>query len=375
MDVSIESGGVLQVEPTDHCNLSCRMCTPHFEGREQIHGIPKGFMPLGLFSRIVDGLVEDDLCFDHLILQWLGDPSLHPDLEEMVAIAMARLKERVGYLRIDTNAITLNPARMDRLVEAYSRAPQMPLLVVFTLDAVSPETYAHVKGRDALLQVERNIGHLLAARAALPFEDIRLNCQLQFVLQPGNSQEAGAFVQHWQQRLGEEGGGKGYNEIMIKRLSVGAGGPGQVEADKLYEQTCRHQGIQPFEDEVAKVLVWQERPWESTVESPSPRQPCPGMWMTPVIRHDGHLMMCCVDLPGALDLGSLYEHGFRELWEGEVANERRLAHVRGAFSGLSPCDSCGGINWYRTPPDFVETWLKEVGRSEAWPDYADRMGL
>ena len=355
MDVSLDHFGVLQIEPTDLCNLSCSMCAPHHEGWEQIHQRPKGRMEIGLFERIVDGLADEDCRFDHVILQWLGDPSLHPELESMVGHLQLRLGDRVGYLRIDTNAITLTPARMDRLVEVYRRRPEVPLLLVFTIDAVSAETYLRVKGQDALSRVQRHVRHLLRRRARLDGE-VNLNVELQFVLQPGNEHEARPFVEYWSDFLSCQGAARGHTDIMIKRLSVGAGGPGQLEADELYERTCKEQGIKGEDRGHVEVKLGERRPWESTA-SAGARQPCPGLWMTPVIRHDGHLMMCCVDLGGELDLGSLADHSFRELWEGPTALKRRLDHIEGRFEGL--CASCGGINWYRTTDEVVAATLRQ----------------
>jgi hypothetical protein len=65
-----------------------------------------------------------------------------------------------------------------------------------------------------------------------------------------------------------------------------------------------------------------------------------------VIRHDGALMMCCADLGGELTLGSLADHSFETLWNGELATRRRMAHLEGRFEGV--CAGCGGINWYKT---------------------------
>jgi MoaA/NifB/PqqE/SkfB family radical SAM enzyme len=170
--------GVLQIEPTDHCNLACRMCAPHAERWETVHGVPKGHLDPGLYRRIVDGLVADDCRFDHVIFQWLGDPSAHDGLEDMVDYAGERLAGRVGYLRFDTNGLLLGPERMARV--AVRRA--VPLLVVFTLDAATPETYRRVKGRDGLERARRNVRRLLALRRHAP-----VNVQVQFVVQPGNS--------------------------------------------------------------------------------------------------------------------------------------------------------------------------------------------
>ena len=357
LDVALDNFGVLQVEPTDHCNLSCSMCAPHHDGWAQIHGVPKGFMDRGLFERIVRSLAAEDCRFDHLIFQWLGDPSLHPHLEDLVGLAQEHLVGRVNYLRIDTNAIVLTPPRMDRLVEVYRRAPEVPLLVVFTLDAVTPSTYARVKGADALERVRRNVRHFIMQRARLP-QPCQLNVQLQFVVQEGNHHELGPFVGYWTDVLRCHGKGRGYNEIMVKRLSVGGGSEGQAAADALYERACRDAGVREEVRDGVHLKVWERRPWESTVEAPGPRSACPGLWATPVIRHDGALQMCCADLGGDLVLGNLEHATFRQLWEGPEALQRRVDHIEGRFEGA--CASCGGINWYRTPPEVIAHTLQQA---------------
>jgi hypothetical protein len=335
--------GVLQIEPTDHCNLACRMCAPHAERWETVHGVPKGLLHPPTFQRILDSLVAEDCRFDHVILQWLGDPSVHPGLEDLVATAGRTLRGRVDYLRFDTNALLLTPERMARLVAR--RAPDVPLLVVFTLDAATPETYERVKGRDGLVRARRHIRALLAARAAMP-PPYNLHVQVQFVVQPGNAHEAGEFLRYWTDALSCHGAGRGHAEILFKRLSVGGGAAGQAEADRLYEEAMARFGIVPVEGDSLSVRVWAERPWQrdDAHEGPAVRSACPGLWYTPVVRHDGHLLMCCADLRGELDLGSLAEASFRTLWDGEKATRARLAHLAGRFDGV--CAGCGGINWY-----------------------------
>jgi hypothetical protein len=336
--------GVLQIEPTDHCNLACTMCAPHHERWETVHGVPKGYLDPVVFQRILDGLVAEDCRFDHLILQWLGDPSLHPALEELVAAAGRTLGDRVGYLRFDTNALLLTPERMERLLAR--RAPDVPLLVVFTLDAATADTYTRVKGRDGLVRARRHIRAFLAARARMPAPH-NVHVQVQFVVQPGNAHEVGEFSRYWTDALGCHGAGRGHAEILFKRLSVGGGAAGQAEADRLYETTMARFGIVAVEGEALSVRVWADRPWQRD-DAHATRTACPGLWFTPVVRQDGHLLMCCSDLRGELDLGSLAERSFRGLWDGEKATRARLAHLAGRFDGV--CASCGGINWYGLTP-------------------------
>lgn len=339
--------GVLQVEPTDHCNLACRMCAPHAERWETVHGVPKGWLDPARYARILAGMAAEDCRFDHVILQWLGDPSLHPALEELVAATGRHLAGRVEHVRFDTNGILLGPERIDRLLAA--RAPGVPLLVVFTLDAVTPETYRLTKGRDGLERARRHVRHLLARRRRLADpENVRV--QVQFVVQPTNHAEVGPFVRYWTDALDCVGGRAGHGEILLKRLSVGGGAAGQAAADRLYERALAAAGVAPEVSDWRSVTVWADRPWQRD-DAHAARGACPGLWYTPVVRHDGHLLMCCADLRGELDLGSLDDASFRALWEGPTATARRLAHLDGRFEGV--CAGCGGINWYRLAPEHA----------------------
>ena len=332
--------GVLQIEPTDHCNLACRMCAPHAESWPTVHGVPKGYMQLGMFRNIVDRLVAEDCTFDHLILQWLGDPSLHPELEHMLAYAAEKLAGRIGYLRFDTNAVVLTPPRVDAIISVGRFG--VPLLVVFTIDAASEATYLRVKGRDALGRVRRHVRHLLARRSPAG----RVNVQVQFVVQPGNAHEAAAFLAYWRRQFECYGSAGGHSEIMFKRLSVSGGAAGQARADAQYEKTLREAEITPYESDVFSVTTWSDRPWQAD-DAHADRTACPGLWYTPVVRQDGELLMCCADLHSELHLGNVAEAGFRALWWGEKAASVRLDHLSGKFSGV--CAACGGVNWYALP--------------------------
>ena len=349
--------GVLQVEPTDHCNLACQMCAPHRDRWPQIHATPKGYLDPDLWQQVLRSFARDGLEFDHIIFQWLGDPSLHPDLPRLIADAARALPGQVGYLRLDTNGIQLTPDRIDALLGALPPAADAdppPLLVVFTLDAHTAPTYAAVKGRDALLRVRRHVRHLIRRRRALGPARCRINLQLQFVIQPGNDHEVGDFLGYWADLLACQGGAGWHDEVMFKRLSVDGGAEGQAAADDLYEAAVARAGLRPGRHRTVEVQLWERRPWQHDDQhSSSPRTACPGLWLTPVIRHDGRLMMCCADLHGELDLGSLRERTFSELWWGEAAAEKRREHLRGEFTGV--CASCGGINWYDLPPDAEAT--------------------
>ena len=340
--------GVLQVEPTDQCNLRCTMCAPHHEGWETIHEIPKGMLSLSLWQKTLEEFVRDDIRFDHIIFQWLGDPLLHPQIIDIIAITAQKMKGRVQYLRLDSNCILLNEARVEALC-ALCTEYSIPVLLVCTLDAHTPKVYHEVKGADQLLLVRKNIRNVLQKRASKG-EQCLLNIQIQFVVQEGNHHECHSFLHYWNNMF-EIWGGSWHDELMFKRLSVGGGADGQAYADRLYEETIQGTGITERQYGNLNVLCWEKRPWKNDDQHKEKRGACPGLWMTPVIRHDGRLMMCCADLAGTLQLGDLHEYRFAELWFGDQANRHRQNHLDGVFTGA--CQSCGGINWYTLTEEMM----------------------
>jgi MoaA/NifB/PqqE/SkfB family radical SAM enzyme len=378
----MRTGTVLQIEPTDLCNLRCPMCAPQVREGE-VHGrVRSGFMDLGLYRQVIADIAAHRMPLDHLILQWLGEPTLHPELEEMVAVGIRELAGLVGYLRFDTNAVALTPSRTDRILEAVSGVEGPPLLVVFSLDAVSAETYQRVKGRDRYRQAVANIEHFLARRGELRGDPPRVNTQFQFVLQSENHREVGEFVDHWDRLLRRGRNGIGFNEVMIKRLSVGTGGQVQAEADALYDQALREHRLAPRDESHLHLRIWEDRTWGDGAGEPRPTadppgdvplSPCPAPWKTPVIRWDGELVICCADTDGAIPVGNVADDGFVSLWRGDTMTRVRLAHLLGTLDDYPFCAACGGFAYYELGRDEVRDYLCDLGRDELWPGISGRL--
>jgi hypothetical protein len=197
--------------------------------------------------------------------------------------------------------------------------------------------------------VHENLRRFLRCRRKL---ESPVNLQVQFVVQEENGKEVLDFLTYWSDLFACQGGEFWHDEILFKRLSVDGGGEGQAAADRLYQKSVLDQGIRQEMKGHVQIQVWTERPWQEDDGHIGTRTACPGLWMTPVIRHDGQLMMCCADLQGELNLGSLKAHHFLELWNGVKAQTERRRHLSGEFRGV--CQGCGGINWYDLPEDAQE---------------------
>ena len=129
------------IEVTNHCNSLCTSCPltyNHFLPYESKH-----HLAWDDFCRIVDQFPR----MDRAVLHGIGEPLLNKDLPRFVA----HLKERNTEVLFNTNAILLDQARGDALVAAGLDELRV------SLDAVTPELYAQLRGVDRLPQVISNL--------------------------------------------------------------------------------------------------------------------------------------------------------------------------------------------------------------------------
>ncbi|MFZ5918985.1 MAG: tungsten cofactor oxidoreductase radical SAM maturase [Chloroflexota bacterium] len=139
----------LYVEPTTVCNLNCRTCI------RNVWQDPKAHMDMDTFQQLVEqteALPE----LQRVVFSGLGEPLTHPHFLEMVR----RVRERGLAVTIGTNGLLLDASMARELVRLG-----VDRLVV-SLDGVTPETYAGVRGA-LISQVLDNIRALNEAKRAL----------------------------------------------------------------------------------------------------------------------------------------------------------------------------------------------------------------
>ena len=78
------------------CAVKCARRT-HSSGLKSM-ALTKVFLRVDTWRQITEDLRRHHIEFDHIIFQWLGDPSLHPQLPELVALAVKNIGTQVDYL-------------------------------------------------------------------------------------------------------------------------------------------------------------------------------------------------------------------------------------------------------------------------------------
>ena len=248
----------LNIELTDHCNLSCGMCSQSL--RTEAHGVPMRFMDWKTWRAALAGLEEVSEPV-HLCPHWLGEPTIHPQFDRFVeyAFAVNGNNRLFREFKLHTNGVVMSEERsrlLIRLAGLKSQAPSTFPFVHFSIDAWSAPVYHKVKGADRRDQVYANVERFLQLREELGAREPKVT--LAFVVQKENAHEAHDFLAHWKGKLRGLGRGvnasvdwppMGQDAIYFRPLNCAD----QVDADALHARVCQELGIVKEED--ALVLI------------------------------------------------------------------------------------------------------------------------
>jgi MoaA/NifB/PqqE/SkfB family radical SAM enzyme len=132
---------LLQVEPTTRCNFGCGFCV----GRR----LDQSDLALADYVRALEHFSE----LERVELHGEGEPTLHPELPEMVRLA----HERGARVSTITNGSLLTRARVEKLLAAGMDA------LFVSIESAEPEAFQAIRG-GKLAKVREGIRTLLAVR-------------------------------------------------------------------------------------------------------------------------------------------------------------------------------------------------------------------
>lgn len=162
----------LFVEVTTRCNMECFMCMKQNPGS----GICEGDLSAATFAALEPAFAR----LDALILNGVGEPLLHPRLEEMIARAKASMPVS-GWVGFQSNGLLISEQRARSLVEAGLDK------ICLSVDAASPELFRKVREGGDIHAVERALNALVKAKAEHPAS--RLEIGMEFVAMRDNLRE------------------------------------------------------------------------------------------------------------------------------------------------------------------------------------------
>jgi MoaA/NifB/PqqE/SkfB family radical SAM enzyme len=334
------------IEPTNRCNLDCRICMRHAWDE------PLGQMSRETFARIIENLREFSPP-PTVFFGALGEPLAHPDILDMVTQA----KALGSPVELITNGTLLTPDMSKNLIEA-----RLDVLWA-SLDGVTPESYGDIRLGALLPEVLANLKIFRQAGVFDPFSSrssgfhVKPEIGIVFVAMKRNIQELPALM-NLAMRLGA-------TRVLVTNVLPYTE---EMGAEVLYSRSLTDAVYQSsvFRLQLPKMdiddgtkkslfLSMQTRHSVSFVRSPftEGNDYCPFVEEgTTAIGWEGSLSPCLSLLHShryyfegierccrRYTIGNVHEHSIRELWDNpEYLKFRERVQ---AFE-FAPCTYCGG---------------------------------
>jgi len=162
----------LFVETTAHCNLNCAMCVKQTGSLAQ----PEGDLSAKKFAALLPAMGA----LETLILNGVGEPLLHPQLEDFIRQAR-QVMPPTGVIAFQSNGFLLDVPRARGLAQAGLDR------VCLSVDANSPETFRQLRAGGELNAMEKAFAALRAAQTLRP----SLEIGIEFVLMRRNLHQLG----------------------------------------------------------------------------------------------------------------------------------------------------------------------------------------
>ena len=168
----------LFVETTARCNLSCAMCV-----KQTAEGAcDEGDLAPELFARLEPAFPH----LEALILNGVGEPLLHPQLETFIAAARQAMPAG-SWIGFQSNGLLLSEKRAVALAEAGLDR------ICLSVDSISPETFRRMRQGGELPAVDAAFAALAKAKQATGRSDLQIGAE--FVLTRSNFTELPATLE------------------------------------------------------------------------------------------------------------------------------------------------------------------------------------
>ncbi len=272
------------IEPTNACNLSCRICAASEMLVRNDSG--RGFMDYKLFEEILKKIKRPD---QKIHLYFRGEPLLHPEIISFIAES-----SRHGFFTtISTNSLLMNEEMCERLISSGLDRLQI------NYDNILEEDYPMIRGIDEADTVLRNI----------------------------------MMIQEMKTKLHSE-----KPELIIKAVNPGHK-PGMI---RKYMEFLKLKGIK------GKACITGYFVWPGTLPLdefeinwlPAPRV-CPIFNQGAAVTFDGRVLACSYDYMEASFIGNILDFkSLNSVYSDPGYKNFRKKILLKKYNELAPCKSC-----------------------------------
>lgn len=294
---------ILNIEPTNICNLHCPLCAAGSDSMTRA----RGQLEWNVFKRLIDEIAADSW---YVIFYHQGEPYVNKQFTEMVAYA----KKKKLYVTTSTNGHFLDALMAETTVKSGLDA------IIISVDGATQATYSQYRVGGKLEQVLAGIRNLVAAKKRLHSQTPYIF--MQFLVMQHNEAELPAM------------------EKLARELGV----------DRLLKKTAQVQSVA----EASQWLPKNERFRRYRIGADGiqvktgGKGACPRPWLTTLLDWDGRIAPCCFDKNADYSPGSLAgTDKFRQIWQSEAYKKFRQTLLTDR-PAIDICKNCNqGIGVFR----------------------------
>ncbi|MCO4781850.1 MAG: radical SAM protein [Candidatus Cloacimonetes bacterium] len=274
-----QSPVMLNIEPTNKCNLKCVMCP-----RDQMTR-PLGTMSIQDYKKLM--IQAQDAGVTEITLNGYGEPFITQEVYEMVSLA----KEFGFNIKINTNGHYLTEDRIIKLLQ------DPPHVLSISLDGATKEVYERVRINGDFSKVQKAISLFIKLRKEQNKEhEVKLN--LQIIKMDETQEEVDEFCNFWKDKV---------DEVHVPNVHNWGG-------------VIQKNGVLNDLDIT--------------------RYPCKELFRTMMVFYDGNVSICCAVFDDNMNLGNIHEQPLIDIWNNSEYQLLRKHHINGDFHKIDVCKDC-----------------------------------
>lgn len=286
---------ILQIEPTNTCNLKCPLCPVALDKL----GRPPRHMSLDEFRKIVDDVADHAML---LVLWDWGEPFMNPHLADMIAYAAARDIRTVTC----TNAHFLHDReRLERILLSG-----LDTLIV-AIDSMHADTYLKYRKEGSLDKAMAGLRTVIAVKRATGSVT---TINFRMVAMRQNEHEVWPM-----ERLARS---MGADVFSVKTVNPDCNEK-QRDGEFVPKNPALHR------------LAYVPGTWERIPV----KENCRRVWVMANIAADGSVVPCCYDYDGSMAVGNVLEAPFAAIWNGAAYGALRKKILTDKYA-LPKCAGC-----------------------------------
>lgn len=279
----------LDFEITNTCNLRCVMC-PHGLPADQRDEDYRKARKISFdeYKNIIDEGAQIGL--KSVNLNGINEPFLNPEILEFIRYAK---QQGILDIMLNTNATLVTEDKIDDILDSGLTR------IMFSLDAMTPETYLKVRRSEKFEMVKNNVLNFINRKneRGLTIPVTRVS----FVKTNFNVHEADDFLKFWEDKV---------DYIAMQELIS-------------YEKNHALNQLKPEEGELS----------QQDFKCSQPFQRC-------FIASDGSVRPCCTIFGKEFNLGNAFETSIEDIWNSDTFIKLRDLHREGKWHEDPICKRC-----------------------------------